>query len=278
MSNLSREIQTILATLKITPSQFSGQTKDTTHKCSKCGGLGYTFSVRENGNEYAAPCECRDLLIMQSKLEFANIPPEFEGYTVESFDLSLYQSPEVREKAKMAKRLCANYVRDFLQMKQEGKGLYLYSSTKGSGKTHMAAGIANDIIKKYRISVKFTSALQILGEIKNSWHQDTRDGDGEQRFIQDVIRVPVLVIDDIGVEKSTAWVDEKFYEILDGRMVNKQVTIFTSNCQMEALKLDERTVSRIIKMALPVPFPDESVRLKLAKAENRELYKMLLGG
>lgn len=215
---------------------------------------------------------------MQSKLEFADIPPEFEGYTVDSFDLGLYQLPEAREKAKMAKLLCANYVRDFLQIRPEGKGLYLYSRTKGSGKTRMAAGIANDIIKKYRISVKFTSALQILGEIKNSWHQDTRDGDGEQRFIQDVIRVPVLVIDDIGVEKSTAWVDEKFYEILDGRTVHKQVTIFTSNCQMEALKLDERTVSRIIKMALPVPFPDESVRIKLAKTENKELYKMLLGG
>lgn len=260
------------------PSPYSGQATSTIHKCPKCKGLGYTFSVRENGNEYAVPCECLDLLIMQNKLEFANIPPEFGGYTVDSFDLSLYQSPEAREKARMAKLLCANYVRDFLQIQPEGKGLYLYSHTKGSGKTRMAAGIANDIIKKYRISVKFTTGLQILGEIKNSWHQDTKDGDGEQRFIQDIIRVPVLVIDDIGVEKSTPWVDEKFYEILDGRMVCKQVTIFTSNCQMEALKLDERTVSRIIKMALPVPFPDESVRLKLAKNENRELYKMLLGG
>lgn len=259
------------------PHSEPDTTSNTTHKCPKCRGTGYTLSVGADGNEYATPCECRELMIMQSKLEFANIPPGFSGYTVESFDLSLYQSPEAWEKAKMVKTLCTNYVNSFLQIQTEGKGLYMYSRAKGSGKTRMAASIANDIIKKYMISVKFTTALQILDEIKRSWHQEAEDG-SEQEFLRDIIRVPVLVIDDVGVERSTPWVNEKFYSVINGRMEQNQVTLFTSNQKMEDLSFDDRLISRIIGMTLPVPFPEESVRTFLARTENRTLYKKLLGG
>ena len=172
--------------------------------------------------------------------------------------------------------LCTNYVKEFRGISEEGKGLYMYSKTKGSGKSRMAASVANDIITQYRISAKFATTLQILDEIKRTWHEQTGADSGEQKFLADIIRVPVLVIDDIGVEKSTEWVNEKFYSILNGRMIQKQVTIFTSNCEMENLLFDDRIINRIMKMALPVPFPDESVRAALAKAENRELYNRLL--
>ena len=119
---------------------------------------------------------------------------------------------------------------------------------------------------------------EILDEIKKTWHEKPGEDAGEQKFLADIIRVPVLVIDDIGVEKPTEWVNEKFYSILNGRMIQKQVTIFTSNCEMENLLFDDRIVNRIMKMALPVPFPDESVRASLAKAENKELYNRLLRG
>lgn len=88
----------------------------------------------------------------------------------------------------------------------------------------------------------------------------------------------MLVIDDIGVERPSAWVNEKFYEIINGRMVEMRITFFTSNCEIENLLLDERIKNRIIKMALPVPFPEESVRTLLARAEKSELYKVLLSG
>ncbi len=231
----------------------------------------------EDGVEYYGICECKKIRIMESKLQFATIPKEFDGYTVESFDLGLYQSPDAKEKAEMAKMLCTNYVNDFLEIKKSGKGLYMYSYTKGSGKTRMAASIANDIITKYKISVKFATTLQILDEIKRTWADDS-EAAGEQKFLQDIIHVPVLVIDDIGVERSTSWVNEKFYNILNGRMIQKQITIFTSNCAMENLLFDERIINRILKMALPVPFPDEAVRTSLAKAENREFYNRLLRG
>lgn len=243
-------------------------------KCPLCNGTGFVFSrLDDSGNEIFRPCECQTMRVMQNKLQFASIPEEFSGYTVDSFDLSLYQSAEAREKAEMAKVLCSNYVRDFLKLRDSGKGLYMYSQTKGSGKTRMAASVANDIINMHRVSAKFATTLQILDEIKRTWEP----GEGsEQSFLHEISDVPVLVLDDIGVEKMSPWVNEKFYNILNNRMIHKQITIFTSNCVIERLSFDERIINRIQKMALPVPFPEESVRSSLAMAENKDFYKSLL--
>ena len=60
-------------------------------------------------------------------------------------------------------------------------------------------------------------------------------------------------------------------------MIQKKITIFTSNCAIEDLGLDDRIVNRIQKMALPVSFPNESVRATLARQENSELLARLLG-
>lgn len=281
--DLERYLQNIRANLKMMPLQHSGQDwegmeGEAAHKCPDCGGTGYILRKGEDGYDYASPCRCRAPRVMESKLQFANIPKEFKGYTVESFDLALYALPDAKEKAAMAKKLCMNYVRDFRRALEDGKGLYMHSRTKGSGKTRMAAGVANDVISGYGVSAKFATTLQILDEIKRTWQEKTGDGAGEQKFLADIIRVPVLVIDDIGVEKPSEWVNEKFYSILNGRMIQKQITIFTSNCGMENLLFDDRIINRIMKMTVPVPFPEESVRASLAKAERKEMYGRLLKG
>lgn len=233
--------------------------------------------VTIDGYEYAKECECgmKQKKILEGKLSFASIPKEFEGHTVDNFITNCYSSQRAEELAQIAKEIARNYVDQFREIQEEGKGLYFYSSVKGSGKTRLAVSIANEIIHKYMISSKFATAIQILDEIKASW---TEDGSAtEQKLIQDIIRVPVLVIDDIGVERAKDWINERFYNILNGRMIQKKVTIFTSNCSIEQLKLDDRIVNRIQKMALPVSFPNESIRSAIARRENSDLLARLLG-
>lgn len=246
------------------------------YKCPICKDT-QMVCVSEEGQGTYRVCECRELENQRKRLHFAAIPKEFEPYTVESFGLEIYKSPEAREKAEMAKLICTNYVRMFSRFQQDGKGLYMHSRVKGSGKTRMAASVANDIMRIYGVPAKFTTTIQILDEIRQSWAEPGR-GAGERQLLQDVLSVPVLVMDDIGVERPSKWVDEKFYSILNGRMVQKQVTIFTSNCEIENLLFDDRITNRIMRMAVPVSFPDESVRSSLAKAENRELYQILTKG
>ena len=213
--------------------------------------------------------------VAKSRLSFADIPEAFKDLSVNSFDTSLYKTEQGKYEAINAKKLCGNYIKEFEQMRVQGKGLYLFSEIKGSGKTRMAVSIANALINYKEVSVKFTTALRVLEEIKNTFGDKENT---ESKLLQELSRVDVIIFDDIGTENSTNWVNEKFYSILNERLVNNKITIFTSNCKMEDLKLDDRIKSRIQKMAMPVKFPNESIRGYLAQSENDALIKRLLEG
>jgi len=59
-------------------------------------------------------------------------------------------------------------------------------------------------------------------------------------------------------------------------MTANKITIFTSNCKIEDLRHDSRIVNRLPKMAIPIGFPEESIRAALAMQENEEILKSFL--
>lgn len=245
------------------------------YKCKLCNDTGW-FETEKGGYSFVSECRCGKLQRdrINGKLEFASIPQEFASQTIENFDTEIYSTEQNRSIALMAKTISKRYVEQFEEIRESGKGLYFYSSVKGSGKTRLATSIANDLIRQKMVSAKFATTIQILDKIKATWGKSDQ---GEQNLIYDIISVPVLIIDDIGVEPAKDWVNERFYSILNGRMIEKKITIFTSNCRMEELNLDERIVNRIMKMTLPIEFPNESVRMTLARRENDDLLDRLLG-
>lgn len=262
----------------------SGETTEkTAYKCQKCRDSGY-YEIEKDGYTYSRECECgkiqRDRLA--GRLRFATIPKEFEGQTVDNFQTDCYSTSQSRELAKLAKHLAKQYIEQFQEIKETGKGFYFHSGVKGSGKTRLAVSIANDIITRYMVGAKFATTIQILDQIKSTWGENSRERNAgepvnEHRLIDDIISVPVLVIDDIGVEKPKDWINERFYNILSGRMIEKRITIFTSNYRIGELQLDDRIVNRIEKMALPIEFPAESIRSAIARKENSDLLDRLLG-
>ncbi len=261
---------------------FYGKTAEPkTFKCHKCHDSGY-YEIEENGYTYACECECGKIQREQieTKLRFAALPEEFKGQTVDNFRTDCYLTPHNQELARAAKMISKRFVERFEDIQDMGKGLLFYSGVKGSGKTRLAVSIANDLVQKKMVPVKFTTALQILDQIRETWgngRSQEGQAETESQLIRDIVSVPVLIIDDIGVEQPKDWVNERFYNILNGRMIEKRITIFTSNYRMEQLRLDDRIVNRISKMALPVEFPAESIRTAAAKRENSELLKRLLG-
>ena len=257
----------------------SGEITDPGYKCRKCHDTGWEFFRNEDGYECCLECSCGLLKreALAHKLAFATIPKEFEGQTVDNFRTDIYSTDYNRELAEMAKVIASRYVEQFSEIQETGKGLYFYSPTKGSGKTRLAVSIANDLIPNQNIGAKFATTIQILDQIKATWGGDYKNEETEQKLIHEIVSVPVLVIDDIGVEGVKDWINERFYNILNGRMIEKRVTIFTSNCRMEELNFDDRIINRIVKMALPVQFPDESIRTVIARKENNELLDRLLG-
>lgn len=241
-------------------------------KYNNCDGSGLILNQETNT---ATMCKCYYDQIINRKLDFANIPKEFEELTINSFDATLYSTENYRELARMAKKAAANFINNFDVFLEQGKGLYLYSEKKGSGKTRLAASIGNALIKVKSIGVKYTTTVDLLNEIKKTFHKDSKTTESD--LIESIKKVDVLILDDVGVEEPTPWVNTIFYNLLNGRMINKKITIFTSNTTIDELRHDDRIRNRIEKMAIPVEFPNESIRSNIAKKENEELQKILLG-
>ncbi len=252
---------------------MTSQTSKSTSKCpyGNCDGSGMVLDAETNT---AILCKCYYDQIIYKKLEFANIPENFKDLTINSFRTDLYERPESKQKAMVVKKMAANYVKNFETFQEEGKGLYLYSNTKGSGKTRMAISIGNALMKVKKKGVKYTTTIDLLDEIKKTFDKDSQVTESE--LIESIKKIDVLILDDVGVENPTPWVKSIFYSILDGRMDNNKITIFTSNMSMEELNHDDRLKSRIEKMAIPMEFPEESIRSKIAKNENEELQRLLL--
>lgn len=219
-------------------------------------------------------CQCQEDRALDNKLKFANIPEEFKELTVNSFDIGLYSTDEFKSRAMTAKKSAVNFIRNYDIFKEEGKGLYFYSEIKGSGKTRLVASIGNALIKTKRIGVKFITTEGLLQEIKKTYSGDSEIS--ESKLLEAIQEVEVLILDDVGVEELRPWVKTIFYSVLNGRMIGKKVTLFTSNSTIDELQHDDRIISRIGKMAIPIHFPEEDIRNKIAKSENEELQRLLL--
>lgn len=246
-----------------------------TSKCpyNLCDGSGM-IAYRENGYDFAKKCKCYLEKIQKNKLEFAQIPFEFRELTVKSFNVNIYRDEKASEIANKAKNTVVGYIKKYAEMQELGKGLFFYSKTRGSGKTRLAVSAGNALIKQYGTRVRFITTIDLLDSIKETYQDDTEYT--EKHLINELCEIDVLILDEIGIEKSTPWVTEKFFKILDTRMTHKKTTIITSNLSIENLQHDERIKSRLRKMVILIEMPEEDVRQALGKRENEEIINMLL--
>ncbi|WP_304508946.1 ATP-binding protein [Anaerotignum sp.] len=243
----------------------------------QCDGTGIIHLVeKKTGILYDAFCQCHKDAMQKNRLKFADIPTEFTGLTVNSFEVNCYENESNTQLARKAKQMTANYIRSFEEFERDGKGIYFYSKTRGSGKTRLAVSLGNVLLNTIGRQVKFITSIDLLQEIKNTYNKDTEYT--ESQVIESVTDVDVLIIDDIGVENKTPWVNEILFGIFDNRMKHSKITIFTSNCEIENLEHDERLKSRIFKMCIPIKMPEEDVRKAIARKENEELQIRLMEG
>lgn len=239
-----------------------------------CDGSGISFVVDEaTGSTSGKFCRCREQMLHEKRLKFANIPNEFSNLTINSFRTDWYETDISRARAIMAKKAAANFIKEFEKFRELGKGLYFYSYVKGSGKTRLAVSIGNALINVHRVLVKFITTIDLLNEIKRTWNKNSEFTQSD--LIEAINNVEVLILDDIGVEAPKDWVSEIIYSIMDHRMTKKKITIFTSNMKVEELQHEDRIKNRIEKMAVPICVPDESIRSEISKQENEELTKIL---
>ena len=86
-----------------------------------------------------------------------------------------------------------------------------------------------------------------------------------------------MILDDLGAEKQSAWVNETVYKILTYRENHMLLTVFTSNIRIEELEYQDRVKNRIESMAVQIQMPEESIRRKFSKRNSERFMAELMG-
>lgn len=242
-----------------------------TQICPLCNGSGWELYQDENGYEYARECSCgiRQRQINESRLQFAAIPEAYRNVKLKDMRFSFYEKPDSKNTFKAVAEFIKWYLDNLKVNVEDGKGIYFWSETKGSGKTMLTAALANELINKHQKYVKFATSLDILDEIRATY--DPHSEESESRLLNDLVSTDFLVIDDFGTERVTDWVGEKFYQIVNKRYINKKVTFYTSNSDLKTLKYDDRITNRMLERSYRVHFPEESVREFKARQDEQKL-------
>lgn len=171
----------------------------------------------------------------------------------------------------MQRKIAESFIANFNEYRKSGKGLYIFSKTKGSGKTFLSCVLANEVMERLDICVKFISVPELLEMTKKSYRDFAKE-EGLDR----IKAAELLILDDIGAETKKEWVDTELFRLIDSRYASKKVTIFTSNVPIDMLKINERIVDRIFSMCIRLNLPEKSIRAMRTDAENMEFMKNVL--
>ncbi len=195
------------------------------------------------------------------------IPFEHIGKTAKDFNWKLYGENDVEYERSLANAFILN----FLKFNREGKGLYIYSATKGTGKTFLCFCLANELMSRIDINVKFIGVLEYLELTKKGC-----DSIADKEEKDSIVTAAVLMLDDVGVAASREWVNTALYQLINYRYLNRLVTVITSNCPIEQLKIDDRIKDRINAMCLPLHIPEVPIRTMQTDNANREFIREAL--
>ena len=201
----------------------------------------------------------------EARRDQSMMPAEYVYKRAKDFQWDIYGAS-----MELQKKIVNAFIVNFPEFEKQGRGLYIYSETKGSGKTMLACCMCNEIIERYGISVKFISVPDFVELIK-----DRREETKEK--VDSLHQVRLLVLDDIGAQTGKQeWIDNALFRLVDYRKREFLPTIFTSNCDSEALKMDDRTVDRIVSISTEVKMPERSIRREKAEEANRKFINGLL--
>lgn len=141
-----------------------------------------------------------------------------------------FENYKVGNENKTAYFKAKKYVADLLAG-NKSNSLFITGNI-GTGKTHLAASIANELIKNGR-PVILGTLINLLTEVKDSY---SIDGEYESKIINKYSKIGLLIIDDLGKERPSEWTLEKLFTIINNRYENNLPVIITTNYNREKLR------------------------------------------
>ena len=164
------------------------------------------------------------------------------------------------------------YVENWDEMQASAAGLLFWGNV-GTGKTYIAACIANALIDR-GVQVMMTNFSRVLSDLPGMFSGD------RNRYIDSFNRYPLLIIDDLGVERGSEFALEQVFNIIDSRYRAKLPLIVTTNLTLQELKNPDslakaRIYDRVLERCVPIRINNRNIRQENAR-ENLERAKELL--
>ena len=122
---------------------------------------------------------------------------------------------------------------------QNLNGWLMLQGGYGSGKTHLAAAIANFAVSM-GVPTLFLTVPDLLDALRFAYGAE--DTTFEERFDQ-IRNAKLLVLDDFGTQNATGWAQEKLFQIVNYRYINKLSTVVTTNLALD--EIEPRIRSRL---------------------------------
>jgi len=158
----------------------------------------------------------------------------YRDYRFDDFDTRTGCMPDEAQSLERALITAQNYT-------AQGTGWFVLLGESGTGKTHLAAAIANTVAQHDQSSeIMFVTAADLLDHLRKTFNPSSPVSFDDQ--FQQVKNTDFLVLDDLATtESSKAWAREKLVQIIKHRYVKRLPTIITTMVNLEALDSQIRT-------------------------------------
>ena len=222
--------------------------------CPICGGIGFVgqdLPIDHPDFGKIKVCVCRQKNVAQAKLErlfqLSNLEA-FSEMTFETFNVEGRKG--LGDQQANSLEIALNHALIFAN---NPHGWLMLMGNFGCGKTHLAAAIANQVVRN-GVPTLFLTVPDLLDWLRYSY--DSSESSFEERF-EEIRNIELLVLDDLGTQNATPWAEEKLYQIINYRYVHRLPVVVTTNQQLEEIegrirsRLQDPDLVTLLKIAAP---------------------------
>lgn len=185
--------------------------------CKACEDTGYISGKL---------CECIKTVARELAVKELNDSMPLDDTGFDKFDISYYPE-EAFEKMQKILSYCVSYAKDFSLSSDN----LLFMGKSGLGKTHLSLSIVKEVAKK-GFNVVYGPAQSLFAAVE----KERFSYSGETEKLDEIMNADLLVIDDLGTEFMTNFVQSLFYDIVNSRLLKKRPTIINTNLSFKELE------------------------------------------
>lgn len=174
----------------------------------------------------------------EDRVGMAGVPERFRARSLESFEVSC---PGQR----MALEFAKGYADGFTAVRRTGRSA-IFLGRLGTGKTHLAAGIAQQVMRTHKASVLFVTAGRMFRMVKDSWVKGSTVSESE--VIASLVFPDLLIVDEVGVQQGTEFERNVMFDVFNERYELRKPALLLGNCTKDELSarfVGERVVDRL---------------------------------